>query len=123
MGRGEGDPLVLYLLVSPLFAVKLSEVFADLGCRAKLISLHSYIPHLGPDIGSVVVALQKGRPIDLLVSPTPEESCKSTFGVGVAVKGHGDVAICYCLECRGAGSPYVPRQFRRRGDWHGRRRI
>ncbi len=107
MGRGEADPPVLYLLVAPLFTVKLSEVIVDLDCRAKLTSLTNHISHLGPDVICDVVALQESHPVDLLVGPSPEQSWKSTFGLGVAIKGSRDVAVCDCLECRGAGSPFL----------------
>jgi hypothetical protein len=38
-----------YFLVIALFAMKLSEVVADFGRRADLVSLQNYVPHLGLD--------------------------------------------------------------------------
>jgi hypothetical protein len=101
----------LYLLVVSLFAMKLSKVVAELGCNAELVPLHNDVPHTSADVGCVVVALKEGRLVNLLVSPTPEEGCKSTFGLGVTIKRSRNVAICDCLDCRGAGSPFLGNFF------------
>jgi hypothetical protein len=97
----------LYFLVIYLFAMKLSKVVADLSSRVELVSLHDHVPHLSPDVGCGVVALHESRPVNLLVSPTPNESCKSSLGLGVTIEGIRNVAICDGLGCRGAGSPFL----------------
>jgi len=87
LSRGKSNPPVLYFLVVTVFAMKLSEVVADFGRRAELVSLHDYVPHMGPDVGCTAVALKESRQVNLLVSPTPEESCESSFGLRVTIKG------------------------------------
>jgi hypothetical protein len=57
LGSGDADPPIMYSLVGVLFAMKLPEVFVDLGRRAKHVPKHYNPPHLGFNVDGGVVAL------------------------------------------------------------------
>ncbi len=87
--------------------MKLLEVVADVGPRAELVSLHDYVPHLGPDVGCIVVAVQESCLLNLLVNTTPQESCESSFKLRVTIKRNRNLTIYDRMECRSARSSFL----------------
>jgi len=80
-------------------------MFVDLVRRAQHIPRHCDSPHLGSDIGNVVVALQKSWPVELLIRLAPHEFCETSFGLWIAIVGNRNGPSCdRCGCCFGGDS-------------------